>query len=161
MKDAQAAPDGSAENSSDAIFDPTKTPSKSDENGHGTLSEWQRAGFESGEAFEQWYEAIYATHPTRGGLKIGLHDLAELIAEGTLQRETFDAGYQRWRESAAWAREGGRFVPKLSTFIQDKGWMFPPVEPTPAEQNGKTHAAAMPSHTPTAAERRAERLRNI
>jgi hypothetical protein len=124
---------------------------------------WQGAGFESAQAFEQWYEAIYANHPTRGGLKAGRADLAELVAEGTFQRQAFDNGYQSWRSSAAWTRDGGRFIPKLSTFIQDRGWDFPPVEPTAAESNGAKpeHRPATPTHSPTAAERRAERLRNI
>lgn len=144
---------------------PTKNAGGSDKNGrnghHPKPSNlWQGAGFASSQDFEKWYESLYAAHPTRGGLKAAQSDLAELIAEGTLRKEAFEAGYEAHRRSAAWTREGGRFIPKLSTFVQDRGWMFPPVEATQNKPNAENPGSGAP-HNATAAERRAERLRNI
>jgi hypothetical protein len=155
----------SSDSSSDAVLLPTKTSPKSDENGHGRLNEWTRAGFDSRDAFEVWFEQLYANHPTRGALQTARDLIADRVQDGTFQREAFEAGYTEWRTSQAWTREAGRFIPKLSTFVQDRGWKFPPVEPTPTESNGaKAHAASTSNasaHSPTAAERRAERLKNI
>lgn len=89
---------------------------------------WAHAGFEGPEDFAAWWTEVYRNHPTRGEPRIAEDYARQAILAGTLERHGFEEVYAACRSSGAWQRAQGRFIPKLSTWMNDKGWMFPPAE---------------------------------
>lgn len=89
---------------------------------------WNSAEFDSPEHFASWCCAVYENHPTRGQPGLAESGLRGAVLAGTLRRSEFDRVYALHCASDAWTRDKGRYVPKLSVFVEDRGWMFPPKE---------------------------------
>lgn len=89
---------------------------------------WRAAEFEDAEHFERWFHELYARHPTKGDPGFAKNYLHEAIVEGKFTREQAEASYQGYRQSAAWQRDRGKIIPKLSTLCRDRFWLYPPTE---------------------------------
>lgn len=95
---------------------------------------WAVAEFEGPEHFAEWFRVLYAKHPTKGQPGLAESGLHLHVLAGTLHRLEFERVYALHAASDAWRREKRRYVPKLSVLVQDKFWLFPPVEPEPEEK---------------------------
>lgn len=89
---------------------------------------WADAGFEDFEDFTGWFEDLYRKHPTRGAPGIAKQGLMDAVLTGKLRRSDFDAVYAAYCACRAWQEDRGKFIPALSRFVTDKGWLYPPVE---------------------------------
>lgn len=97
---------------------------------------WARSGFRDFEDFEVWFEALYDRHPTRGQPQIAKDLLRNAFVSGVTRLQVEDA-YEKYQQSAAWRRDGGRVIPKLSVLCTDEFWKFPPRELPEQLQRGE------------------------
>lgn len=89
---------------------------------------WADAGFEDFEDFTGWFEDLYRKHPTRGAPGIAKQGLMEAVLDRKVHRGAFESVYAAHCASRAWQKSRGAFIPKLATFVTDKGWLYPPAE---------------------------------
>jgi len=86
-------------------------------------------GWETPEDFEAWWDKLLRRHPNRSKNGLAKTRALELILDGALDREEFEAGYTAlWKVNRArWSDEGGRYAPNLWDFLNDSAWKY--VEP--------------------------------
>lgn len=94
----------------------------------------------SGTSREDAFEQILSAYPAhRLGNREACIDAWNTVETG--QEEAVLKGLSKWKDSAQWTSDGGRFIPSLSRFLTEKMWQFPP--PQAGEQSWKCSSDSM------------------
>jgi uncharacterized protein YdaU (DUF1376 family) len=91
-------------------------------------SEMLDSGYESPEHFEEWWQALVASHPNRNKASVARSRIVEAILARNWSRAAFDGGYARLRAALGvdWEAERGRYCPNLYQIIADEQWKYAP-----------------------------------
>ena len=80
-------------------------------------------------------ERLHESHPRKGGVLLAERYLRSLVKknaatpeEAAALLEGIEANHDSWLKSAAWRKDDGEFVPKLSKWIRDGSCLTEPDE---------------------------------
>lgn len=76
---------------------------------------------------ESGFDAFWLEYPRKVGKPIALRAWLKLKPSVELQTTVVD-GLKKWKECGEWKREGGRFIPHPTTFLNQRRWEDEPLQ---------------------------------
>jgi hypothetical protein len=75
-------------------------------------------------------EEFIDRYPRKTGTQVGIQTYLNLIDEN--EKPAVLAGLNRWKNSEAWAKDSGRWIPEPARWLTDRRWQeYPaPAQPT-------------------------------